>query len=194
MLYWTFSVYFTIHSRIGLCFTYSFLYDEKTQCCYRLITTVSKWIVNHGRHDLCPITQKIFTHSKKTNTWTCVDMTQHVGGERGETLRWIYSVFMGCFYDGVASLKGHHRHRWSRGHARQHQALFAQVWALPRRLRQRFLLDDLWIRLGHPDNSLHSSAVMLEKKKFIYMYFYASWTVRSLCLYADKWKSKGETW
>lgn len=49
-------------------------------------------------------------------------------------------------------------HRWSRG--LPHQAAFAQVLGFPRWLRQRFLLEDLSIRLGHPDRSLHSSAVM----------------------------------
>lgn len=52
--------------------------------------------------------------------------------------------------------------RWS--HPLTHQSLFAQVLGLLRRLRQCFLLDDLLddlsTRLGHPDNSLHSSAVM----------------------------------
>lgn len=46
-----------------------------------------------------------------------------------------------------------------------HQAwLFAQVWGLLRRLRQRFLLFDLSTRLGHPDLSLHSSAVMCKRQ------------------------------
>lgn len=51
-------------------------------------------------------------------------------------------------------------------HPGPHQALFAQVWGLPRRLRQRFLLDDLSTRLGHPDNSLHSSAVMCKRHRY----------------------------
>lgn len=43
------------------------------------------------------------------------------------------------------------------------QAVFAQVWRLLRKLRQRFLLADLSARLGHPDSSLHSSAAKRER-------------------------------
>ena len=79
---------------------------------------------------------------------------------------WCYGLFWWRRPWFVCLQERLHPHRWSRRHpGPPHQAwLFAQVLGLLRRLRQRFLLFDLSTRLGHPDLSLHSSAVTCKKQ------------------------------
>lgn len=114
-------------------------------------------------------TPSIFTRNFKTNTYDSCDTCVYVW--RRETDRplqvlsskftVLWAVFMttprGCVSKGGTILAGGHQFR-------QHQALFAQVLGLLRRLRQGFLLDDLWTRRGHPDNSLHSSAAVCKRQ------------------------------
>lgn len=117
------------------------------------------WIVNHGRHDLCPTTQMKWAqlHIMERLIHKHWYDGAHVSRRKRETPR-CWALDLWC-YDAPR----YYPRWWSRHHSRLHQALFAQVLGLPRRLRQRFLVVDLSMRLGHPDNSLHSSAVRYKR-------------------------------
>lgn len=58
---------------------------------------------------------------------------------------------------------------FSHNHPGHRQAVFAHVLGLPRWLRQRFFIVVLAMRLGHPDSSLHSSAVKTKCILFIFL-------------------------
>lgn len=88
---------------------------------------------------------------------------------------WIYGV-MEVFFVTAAPGAGQFHY------SGQHQALFAQVLGLLRWLRQRFVEDDLSMRLGHPDSSRHSSARTCKRRWMIVQPNNTVFVIRIDCL------------